>query len=509
MSNRWTSKRSSPWTAIGAALLAWHTAGCATRALPTSFPQASAASLEAIAAPEAEVGVALGEDPPLPGESTQRWPDLGKDAAPRRGPSRVAAAEDLAGEILRRPLTADASVRLALLNNPALRASLRELGVAQGQLVQAGLLPNPAVSIDLRRPAERSEGLRTGFSVEYDLTHALLAPLRADAARADFEAARYRSASAVVVTGYEVRAAFLAVQAATARQRVGVRMLDAFAASRDASRSLLAAGNVPELDFTTQEAAYQEARLAVAQLELEVIERREALHRLLGLHGEQTSWSAEGALSPAPEQLDLPSDLERNAIRASLELAEMRSALEGSARRTGLARTEGWLPEVAVVAGAEQDGPGWTLAAGARFTLPIFDRRQGTTMAREAEYDTRLARYHGAAIDLRSAARETRARVMTAHARARHLQEVVVPARRRVLEQSVLQYNAMQIGVFQLLQARRDQLASELGYQEALRDFWTTRAALDALLAGRRVGLPSVSATSMLGPSSSEPSGGH
>ena len=434
---------------------------------------------------------------------------LSRAPLPSYGQTVRQNTSDDAREILQKPLTADASVRVALLDNRELRASLHEIGVARGELVQAGVLPNPTFEVDLRRPQTRGEAIRAGFSVEYDLTRTILVPLRADAARADLDAARYRSAAAVVSIGYEVRAAFLALQAAMERHAVGVRVLDAFAANRDAARALFAAGNVPELDFTTQEAAYQEARVSIAQLELDVLDRREALNRLLGLHGRETMWRAEGALPPAPDKLDLPDDLERLAIEASLELAEMRSRLGGAARRTGIARAEGWLPDVSVMVDAEQDGPAWALGGGARFTLPVFDRKQGAVAAREAGFDAQMERYHGAAVDIRSAARETRNRLAATHARARHFQGVVVPARRRVLEQARLQYNAMQIGVFQLLSARREELSAELAYIDALRDFWTARAAVDALLAGRRVGLSSIAVSSPLGPSSNNSSGGH
>ena len=73
----------------------------------------------------------------------------------------------------------------------------------------------------------------------------------------------------------------------------------------------------------------------------------------------------------------------------------------------------------------------------------------------------------------------------------------------------MLQYNAMQIGVFQLLQARREQLDAELAYIEALREFWTAKAAVDALLAGRRAGLATTATPSSFGASSSDSSGGH
>jgi hypothetical protein len=61
-------------------------AGCSPRSLPASFPASSAASPQGAEAPAPRVGVALSEDPPLPGESTEGWhglgpaPDAGGDA---------------------------------------------------------------------------------------------------------------------------------------------------------------------------------------------------------------------------------------------------------------------------------------------------------------------------------------------------------------------------------------------------------------------------------------------
>ena len=48
-----------------------------------------------------------------------------------------------------------------------------------------------------------------------------------------------------------------------------------------------------------------------------------------------------------------------------------------------------------------------------------------------------------------------------------------------------LQYNGMFVGVFQLLQARRDQIDAAREYIEALRDYWTARANLERAVGGR------------------------
>lgn len=389
--------------------------------------------------------------------------------------------------LLARPLDADAAVRVAIANNRALRAALREVGIARGELVQAGLLPNPEIEAALLPPQTNLASTRVEVTVEYALTRALLAPMRERAAEADVEAARYRAAGAVVDLGYEVRAAFYAAQAAEQRLAIANRALDTFAAARDAARALLEAGNIAELDAATEEAAYESARVTAAQMELERIARRERLVRLLGLAGADTAFRLEEGVRKAPEDVTTPPRAETRALTASLELAETRSRIRAAEARAGLARTAGWLPDMSVGVQGEREDAAWRVGARLAMTVPIFDRKQGTTAAHVAELDALLERYHGLAVDVRSALRETRSRLESAHARARHFERVVLPARRRVLEQAILQYNAMQIGIFPLLEARRDVLEAELAEVETLRELWTAKAAFDALLAGGRV----------------------
>lgn len=409
------------------------------------------------------------------------------------------------------PMTAEDAVRVAISNNRTLRASLRELGVYRGRLVQAGLVANPAVEFDIRHPNDPVQPVQFDLALEWDLTHSLLAPARAGVARAELEAARHRAAGSVIELGFRVRSAVFAMQAARARLTVATRALDTFAAGRDAARALTEGGNVIALDRVTHEAAYESARVTVAQLELELLERREELSRLLGAHGDETTWSLRDELPSVPDQYEVVPDLERRVITASLALQEQRSALEAHARRTGLTRAEGLIPDVSIDVHIEQDGPFWEAGGGARVTLPLFDRRQGTLTANEATFDAAMERYLGAAIDLRSLARSARNRVLSAHARAKQYATVIVPARRRVLEQWMLQYNAMQIGVFPLLQARRDELDAQMRAIETAREFFTAKAALEALLAGRSVGGDSMSNMSAveLSGSASAAHGGH
>lgn len=398
--------------------------------------------------------------------------------------------------LLDEPLDAETAVRVALLGNRTLRARLRELGVARAALAQAATVANPVVGAEL--PAERDADLE--LSVEYEISSLLLASQRADAAEAELERARLDAADATVALGHEVRAAFFGMQAAEQQLALAQRMLDARAAARDAAVALEKAGNVRALDAARQVAAYESARIGVAELELSVARSRERLVRLMSLHGANAGLRTTGTLPDAPEALPGLDRLETRAVEASLQLRAARAQLEAHAHRTGAARTAGLLPDVTLGARARHatsDSPElsdgedpWSFGAGVSVELPLFDRGQGPTRASEAAFDAELERYHGIAVEVRSAAREAAAELESAAARARQYARVILPAQRKVLDETLLQYNAMQVGVYDLLRAQTELLDAELARVDVLRQYWTARATVDALLRGHRVRAP-------------------
>ena len=91
------------------------------------------------------------------------------------------------------------------------------------------------------------------------------------------------------------------------------------------------------------------------------------------------------------------------------------------------------------------------------------------------------------AIDVRSQARETRARVLSAGSRVRQYSQVILPARRHVLDETLLQYNAMQVSIFSLLSALRERQMREVDAVRTRREYACALAGMEALLAGHHV----------------------
>jgi outer membrane protein, heavy metal efflux system len=390
-------------------------------------------------------------------------------------------------ELLAQPLTASSAERIALLNNHALAAELAELGIARGQLAQAHVLPNPAFEVAMRVPEHDAHGPEWELGLGIDLTAAVLREARAELAQAQLEAARMRAASAVLELALRVRKAYYAVVAAHARTAHLQTAVAAFAAGYEAARALHVAGNVSDLDFVTEQASYEAAKLALSEAHGQVNDAREQLNVLLGLHGPDTAWTSEASLPDAEREPPAREVVESQALEASLALAQARADLNAAERAAGLTESEGAIPDLTLGVSGEYDGEQWAVGPALSGRLPLFDRKQGGVLSARAQVDQARARAAASAVELRSAVRAVHARVVASRERAEQYRVVLLPLRHKVLEQTLRQYNAMQLGVFQLLQARRDELDSARLYVDTLLEHWTARAELDQLVRGGTV----------------------
>ncbi len=61
---------------------------------------------------------------------------------------------------------------------------------------------------------------------------------------------------------------------------------------------------------------------------------------------------------------------------------------------------------------------------------------------------------------------------------------MIVPRRTRIVELTKLEHNAMLVGVFQLLQAKQNEIQARRDFIDAQREYWTARTDLDRALQG-------------------------
>jgi cobalt-zinc-cadmium efflux system outer membrane protein len=383
-------------------------------------------------------------------------------------------------------LTRERAVSIALINSPRLQQTYDSLDVSQADLVQAGLLSNPTIggSVGFRMNGPgRSE---FEVSVVQSFLDLFMLPLRKRVAEQQFVAATLRVAHEALETASEVSKAFAEVQADAENVQLMRSITDAAQAAADLAQRLFDAGNVTERTQASQRAVYEQAELDLARDEMTLLEHREQLNRMLGLWGPRTEWSLAQRLPVLPDQDPIPAHLERIAMKQRLDIGAAKRELVLMDTALSLARSSRYTGVVDVGAHVHQDPDGAVLLGPTlSLELPIFDQRQGMIGRLEAERRRARRRVEELAIDARSEVRLASAKLgMTRRASDRY-KKALLPIRATVLEQAQLEYNGMQIGLFELLAAKQAQIEAARSYIETVRDYWMARAELERALGGR------------------------
>jgi cobalt-zinc-cadmium efflux system outer membrane protein len=91
------------------------------------------------------------------------------------------------------------------------------------------------------------------------------------------------------------------------------------------------------------------------------------------------------------------------------------------------------------------------------------------------------------AVRIRASTRALYAASEAGRQRARFIKQSVLPLKQSVTAETQKEYNAMLVGAFDLLRAKREEIESGAGYIDALYDYWTSRNDIEQLLSGRFV----------------------
>jgi outer membrane protein, heavy metal efflux system len=388
--------------------------------------------------------------------------------------------------LLQTNLTAESAVAIALLNNRSLQAEFEAIGISQAELAQASRLENPEFSGSWRWPNESPKVLNAEYAIAQNFLDVLLLPARRKIASRNVQSTKLRTAHEVLDLWEKVQVAFHTLQG---HQQIAERLrliVEVNEAGVDLSRRQYQAGNINNLELHNQEAAYAESKLDLANVEVEIRSDREKLNRLLGLWGKQTSWQIVDTLPPLPKQ-ELPLEaIESVAIRLRLDLAAARGELQAISGALKLKGAFRYFPAVNVGVNAERElDRSWLVGPTLDVEIPIFDQGQSELAILTSEYRRAQRNFEALAVDIRSEVRELRDALIAAREKAAYHQNVLLPQRQRILRETLLQYNAMQISNYELLGAKERQQRAEEQSVEALRDYWIARAELQRAAGGR------------------------
>jgi len=415
--------------------------------------------------------------------------ELKKDTVAIRTVEDAISARARVEYLLKRPLTADTAVQIALLNNRGLQAAYNELGIAEAMMVKATLPPNPSFSFSRISGSLESELEAT---IAADILALATMPARAEIAADRFRAAQLRAAEETLRVAADARRNYYK---AVAAHELAAFLMQANAAAETASklaRQLGETGAMNKLDQARNQVFYAEVTTQLASARQRAFSERERLIRSLGLWGGDHDFTFPNTLPALPSHPRTLPSVEQDAISRRVDLQIARIELEALAKSYGLTNAtrfvnlfqlSGIYKDTKESVGTENVqfrdfGPGATVE------IPIFDFGEIRVHQAEQTYMEAVNRLAEKAVNVRSEARDAYRAYRSAYDIARQYQREIIPLRKIISDETLLRYNAMLIDVFTLLEEARRRIQETTAAIEAKRDFWIAKTDLQTAVVG-------------------------
>jgi outer membrane protein TolC len=437
--------------------------------------------------------------------------ELGKEVLAIRSQDGADTSRGLVQSLLRRPLSADHAVQIALLNNRGLQAAFSELALAEAEKVGDSLPPNPSVSLSrIAGPLE----IEIERRIVTDIVALATLPFRSELAAERFRRAQLRAILETVRTAAETRRAYY--RAVAGRELVGylTQSQQATDTMTQFAKRLGETGAMNKLDQARELAFFAELTAQLASARQRATSDREALIRRMGLWGPDLDFKLPSALPPLPGRVRTLANIEVEAIRRRIDLQMGRIELAALARSYGLTQATrfvsfldaGYADKILKErsTGERSRERGFEL----ELEIPIFDFGEVRVREAEAKYMAAVNRLLELAVNIRSEARDAHGTYRSSYDIASHYAREVLPLRKIITDEAQLRYNGMLIDVFGLLTESRQRIAATTAAIEARRDFWLADTNLGtAVLGGGNAEGPGAAASQL---SSAAPTGaGH
>lgn len=308
-----------------------------------------------------------------------------------------------AGVALDDGVTEDEAVAIALWNNAALQAELTALGLARAEVIQAGLLANPQLTMIFPFSFRVLEAV-----ANWPFEALWQRPRRIAAAKLELERVSEALVSRALDLVRDVRLAYAEYAAARTRAAIAEAITHERREIAVIMNARLRAGDISELETSVSVVDARAAEEQAARFTREAELAQERLRSLFGLDNDgpalkliaplpplapdanqiiaMQASTAPAALPSAANEAESLNELVKQALAARPEMKAGELAIEAAGARAKWERSR----ILAVSAIAKEYGRGtggFEQGPGVQIDLPVFNRNQGNISRAEAEIE--------------------------------------------------------------------------------------------------------------------------
>ncbi len=296
---------------------------------------------------------------------------------------------------------------LAVMNNPDLKVTRDERGIAQAELMAAGVLPNPQLTAGMDHPTNGGPGTMNAFNagLSYDIGALLTRNASVNAARAN---SLKLNLTVLWQEWQVVQQARLLFVSSIEQQKMMQELQvyrDLFDTRYQRAQQALQEGDLTIDMVSANLTALQDANTSVNDLGREMSKTHHDLNTLLDLSPDIRLNLVGNVDLPEPDQTKIETSLAQLPNRRPdlLALQAGYKSQEERFRKAVLAQ----FPALAIGVTRARDTSGiYTSGIGITLSLPIFDRNQGPVAIEKATrkrlYDEYQARLNAAYSEVKS-----------------------------------------------------------------------------------------------------------
>jgi cobalt-zinc-cadmium efflux system outer membrane protein len=376
------------------------------------------------------------------------------------------------------------AITLAEAYSPGVSAARHEVEAGEGDLRQAGLLPNPELEVLVEDARRATRTTTTQLNIPLELGGKRAARVT-EAERAN-DLARATLTGAQAELRAQVMAAFFGVLAQQERVKLATGSAELATRAAEATARKVTAGKISPVDETRSRVEQANAALELADAQAELQTARQMLASFWGA-AELPYAQVEGDIDTLPARPDLA------LLLADIDAAPAitTSRLEFERRKAGIeVERSKQYPDVVLNVGAKRSNETefgrsrqiTQAVIGVTVPLPFFDRNQGRLQAAHSRAAKAEDEHHAVRIRLAGEVRQAASQLAQARASAQALKTTILPAAQQAYEAATRGFDAGKFGFLDVLDAQRSLLQARARYVGIVTGAWQAATTLDRLL---------------------------